>query len=110
MKEKLKLLLTETLKGMGVIGVEPDMEISDKSVYGEYTTNLALRLASSSKFPSERLRVNKVQSLKFRTPMDIGLEVVNQSKVKSAKFKVRAREHITDRSGQTTSDDKTIYN
>ena len=93
MRQNLKILLRETLKDMGVKGVESDVEISDKPVYGEYTTNVAMRLASQLK----------------KAPMDIGLEVVDKIKIKSAKFKVKAQEHITDRSGQTESGDKTIY-
>ncbi len=59
MKRDLQQLLQEILKDMGVVNVTPDVTISDDSHNGEYTTNIAMRLAKT---------LNK-------SPMDIALQV-----------------------------------
>lgn len=59
MKDQIRKLLREILTDMGVSGVVPDVEISDDPVHGEYTTNVAMRLASQLK----------------KSPMDIALQV-----------------------------------
>jgi arginyl-tRNA synthetase len=59
MKEEIKILLKMVLKSMDVTGVEPEVTISDNLGRGEYTSNIALRLAKTLK----------------KSPMDIGLQV-----------------------------------
>lgn len=61
MKDALVQLVQEVLAGMGVAGVVPDVTISDDPVHGEYTTNIAMKLAKTLK----------------KSPMDIALQVKN---------------------------------
>lgn len=59
MKAHLQQLLQEILKDMGVSDVTPDVSISEDSSHGEYSSNIAMRLASQLKKP----------------PMEIALQV-----------------------------------
>ena len=59
MKHNLQKLLQEILKDMGVVDVTPDVTISDDFHNGEYTTNVAMKLAKFLK----------------KSPMEIALQV-----------------------------------
>ncbi len=56
MKSQLQQLLQEILKEMGILDVVPDVAISDDPIHGEYTTNVAMKVAAKSKvtLPSGR--------------------------------------------------------
>lgn len=49
MKKGLQQLLLEILGEIGVDGVTPDVTVSEDAVHGEYTTNVAMRLAKQLK-------------------------------------------------------------
>lgn len=59
MKQHIQNFLQEILTDMGVTDVVPDVAISEDSRHGEYTTNVAMRLAKQLK----------------KSPMDIALQV-----------------------------------
>lgn len=59
MKKNFVLLLTHTLKEMGISNIVPEVTIPGNSVNGDYTTNLALQVAKQLK----------------KSPMDIALQV-----------------------------------
>ncbi len=59
MKAHLQQLLTDILKDMGVSDVAPDVSISEDPSHGDYTTNIAMKLAKPLK----------------KSPMDIALQV-----------------------------------
>lgn len=74
MKDAIQSLLISVLAQMGVTGVAPDVTISDDARNGEYTTNIAMKLAKSLK----------------KSPMEIALQVVG--KVNSKKLRVKSKE------------------
>lgn len=59
MKQQLQHIFLSVLQSMGVDDVMPDVSISEDSAHGEYTTNVALRLAKQLK----------------KSPMDVALQV-----------------------------------
>ena len=59
MKNAIQSLLISVLSEMGITDVVPDVTIAEDSRFGEYTTNVALKLAKSLK----------------KSPMDIALQV-----------------------------------
>jgi arginyl-tRNA synthetase len=59
MKKAVQQLLITVLQEIGVTDMVPEVEISGSAVHGEYTTNIAMRLAKILK----------------KSPMDIGLSV-----------------------------------
>lgn len=95
MKHELTQLLKSILSDFRVGDIEPEVEISDDSKHGEYTSNFALKLSSNSKF--------KTQNSKLKTPMDVALWVVEQ--VNSAKLNVKSEgvDHNTSKNDQKTS-------
>jgi arginyl-tRNA synthetase len=72
MKSLLQQLLQMILKDMGVTDLVPEVSISDDPAHGEYTTNVAMKVAKSLK----------------KSPMEIALQVAEQ--VKSEKLKVKS--------------------
>jgi len=60
MKQNIHKILTGILSEMGVVGVDPEVEISDAPEHGDYTTNVAMRLVKILKKP----------------PMTIGQEII----------------------------------
>lgn len=62
MKTELQAVLQQILKDMGIADVTPEVSISDDAVHGDYTTNIAMRLAKPLK----------------KSPMEIALQVKNE--------------------------------
>lgn len=87
MKQELVKLLTEVLKDLGVPDVIPEVELSDNSSHGEYTTNVAMKLAGKLK----------------KSPMDIALEVKNRIKNLELKIKAEQGDQNMNQPGQTIS-------
>src|SRR3989344_2862415 len=77
MKSQLQQLVQQILQDMGVTHVLPDVSNSEDPAHGEYTTNVAMRLASAkggSAFGGKQ------------SPMDIALQVKKQIEVHSSQF------------------------
>ncbi len=64
MKNQIQHILIQVLKEMGITDIIPEVEISGDPKNGDYTTNVALRLAKVLK----------------KSPMDIALQVVREVK------------------------------
>jgi len=62
MKQKIHKILTDILSEMGVVGVDPEVEISDAPEHGDYTTNIAMKLSGTLK----------------KSPTAIGQEIVER--------------------------------
>jgi len=71
MKQQLQQVLTEILADMGVNDVIPDVAASSDSRHGEYTTNIAMRVAAQSKSAKGR------PTSGWKPPMEIALQVKN---------------------------------
>lgn len=84
MKNKLQQLLQEILKDIGVSDAVPDVSICEDPAHGEYTTNVAMRIAARVKSKEQR-----VESLVGKSPMDIALQV--QSKILDRRSQIKAK-------------------
>ena len=73
MKNEIIELLTGVLKDLGITDVIPEVDIPENPDYGEYTTNVAMRLTKILK----------------KSPMDIALQVVERRQASSVKRQAR---------------------
>ncbi|MEK7141737.1 MAG: arginine--tRNA ligase, partial [Patescibacteria group bacterium] len=78
MKNQIATLIADTLKDLGLPDVTVDVVAAEDAAHGDYTTNVAMKIATSQK--------SKVKSQK--SPMDLALQVVEE--VKSRKLKVKS--------------------
>lgn len=74
MKQQFVEILKQILEEMGVTNVVPDVEISDDSTHGDYTTNVAMRLAPMVKKGSDLKGIQGL-TLMGKSPMEIALQV-----------------------------------
>src|SRR3989344_7457047 len=72
MKQELVKMLTLVLKDLGVTDVVPEVSIPENPTNGEYTTNVAMRLAGKEK---GKRKTEKGNHTKPGSPMDIALQV-----------------------------------
>lgn len=87
MKQQLQQLFQDVLKEIGVTNVVPDVGTSAEEKFGEYTTNVAMRLAKQLK----------------KSPMQIALQVKNMLDTKKAMVSHDAHNHKTSNDIQSIS-------
>ena len=90
MKHELQLLLGVILEDMGVRDVVPDVTISDDPRNGEYTTNIALKLAKPLK----------------KSPMDIALQVKSSIEERISSIRHKSPDQKIDKKDQSIADKK----
>ncbi len=93
MKEELQKLLQTVLRQMGTSDVVPEVEVPEDPSHGEYTTNIAMKLAGVWKKP----------------PMDIALQVVEEGKRQKAKGKSEEHDHNIKQKHQKTSVKESVF-
>ena len=87
-KSQIALELKKVVKELTGLDVIVSLDRPKDEEHGDYSSNIALTIFSSSKFnPSTSLRA-RVQSSKFRTPMDLAEKIVNKLEVISEKLEV----------------------
>ncbi len=79
MKDKIAKLITNILVEMGIPDVVSEVEVPEDASHGDYTTNVAMRIATSSKF--------KVQSSKWKSPMEFALSV--KERIQNLKLRIK---------------------
>jgi arginyl-tRNA synthetase len=87
MKHELTQVLRTVLAGMNISAVAPEVELSDTADHGEYTSNIAMRLAKELKRP----------------PMEIGQEIVQIFNLQVSNFQSRIQDQTTDGKDQIVS-------
>ena len=79
--------IVKELTGQSII---PILEHPKDERHGDYSSNIALAIFSSSKFrpKADQSLADKVQSSKFRTPMELAEEIATKFKIQNSKFKI----------------------
>ncbi|MBI2074678.1 MAG: arginine--tRNA ligase, partial [Candidatus Levybacteria bacterium] len=75
-KETISTSLKKALQDLGIEGVEPQVEAPADSSHGDYASNIALAIFSSSKFKVLASR-RSGQSSKFRSPLELAKEIAS---------------------------------
>src|SRR3972149_2568145 len=75
-RKKIISELKKAVKELASVDVVPSLEHPKDERHGDYATNIAMAIFSSSKF--------KVQSSKLRSPIDLARGIVEKLKVKSS--------------------------
>ncbi|MDO8658845.1 MAG: arginine--tRNA ligase [Candidatus Levybacteria bacterium] len=83
-KQEITSSLRKILEEMGIKDAKIELNHPQNSLHGDYTSNIAMAIFASSKF--------KVQSLKFKTPMELATNIVE--KLKSQNSKVQSIERM----------------
>ncbi len=88
MKDQIATLIAEVLKDLGFHGITPQVTVPDDPSHGDYTTNVAMKIATSAK------RVN---------PMDIALQVKEHITYHVSRITKESPDHKIRKSSQKAS-------
>ncbi|MBU1326814.1 arginine--tRNA ligase [Patescibacteria group bacterium] len=99
-KTAIAKLLTGIISELGISDFKPEVVIADNPTYGEYTSNLALRLFS---------QLNSIPGIDdwgidIKSPRDLALWVVEQVKSQKSKVKSKAQDQNIHQSNHIISD------
>ncbi len=101
MKDQIASLVAAILTDLGFPDVAVDVQTCEDATHGDYTTNVAMKIATSLKF--------KVKSLKLKSPMDLALSVVEEVKSQKSKVKSGVGDQNIVKRGQKQSDKRAHY-